>query len=159
VVWTFSAEHSAEDDMSGLSVEEAELRQELAVRKLGEAMRHKSWVYFIECKGANAIKIGHSIDPKCRLEALQAGCPLKLSMVVRTCGGIQEEYDVHRRFRHLRIHGEWFRAEPELVDFILGLEDDGPIDTTPLWVEFSGARKDLEIAELRARLAQHEAAE
>jgi hypothetical protein len=25
---------------------------------------------------------------------------------------------LHRRFRHLRVLGEWFRPEPELLDFI-----------------------------------------
>jgi len=29
----------------------------------------------------------------------------------------QIEGELHRRFSHLRIHGEWYRAEPELLDW------------------------------------------
>lgn len=78
----------------------------------------KSRVYFIFSEKQNAIKIGYSIDPNQRLAAIQgsnAGC-LKLLKVIP--GGLELEQKLHKRFKHLRLGGEWFDAAPELIKFI-----------------------------------------
>lgn len=37
-------------------------------------------------------------------------------------GGLIEEQALHKRFSAIRAHGEWFRAEKELIEFIESLE-------------------------------------
>jgi hypothetical protein len=129
--------------------------EELRRAEMGAALaiprERESFVYFLECKGANAIKIGRSVDPRARLEALQAGCPLPLHFIVKVRGGTEEEGMLHRRFGHLRIHGEWFRAEGDLVDYVLGLEEGEPIDYDALYLEFKRCREARIAAESRVR--------
>lgn len=72
--------------------------------------------YFIAIEGVDAIKIGQSVDPKERCQQLQAGSPLVLS-VIATSKTLSESA-TQERFDHLKIHREWYRAEPELLDFI-----------------------------------------
>lgn len=74
-------------------------------------------VYFMTCREANAVKIGHSIDPEGRLPEIQLGCPLPLILEAVLPGGFEDECAMHRRFSDDRIHGEWFKitAHTELV--------------------------------------------
>lgn len=75
-------------------------------------------VYFFNCQGANAIKIGRSDDPEARMRACQTGCPLQLTLLGSIPGDLATERTLHSRFESLRIQGEWFRSAPELLDFI-----------------------------------------
>lgn len=83
-------------------------------------------VYFVQ--SGDAIKIGTSINVRRRLVSLQTPYPPILLAVA--AGGRTEEQELHRTFRHLHIHGEWFRAEPELLDYIASL-DPKPTPSTP----------------------------
>jgi hypothetical protein len=60
------------------------------------------------------------------MSGLQVGCPLPL-ILLGTINGIHQKYvdwswyreqSLHKRFAHLRQQGEWFRAEPELLQYI-----------------------------------------
>lgn len=73
-------------------------------------------VYFIECVGAQAVKIGWSVDPFERLAHLQTGSPFELKMLLTRSGGDEEERQLHRRFAHLR--GEWFRMAGGLAEYL-----------------------------------------
>lgn len=92
-------------------------------------------VYFIQGEITRLIKIGCTIrcpqlrtpnakkeerKGQCfRIEELQTGSPDEL--VVLACvpqWGVKEEYALHKRFAHLRVRGEWFRPEKELLDFV-----------------------------------------
>jgi hypothetical protein len=76
-------------------------------------------IYFIEADACKAIKIGYSrSDPNERLAILQTGSPAKLTRLALMAGSLSDEYKLHERFKALRSHGEWFRDEPELRDFI-----------------------------------------
>jgi len=75
-------------------------------------------VYFIEAAGSNLVKIGSAVSPESRVRTLQTGSPVQLRLLGSTPGGESHERDLHRRFSHLRSHGEWFRSEPELVEHI-----------------------------------------
>jgi len=76
----------------------------------------KPLVYFIE--GAGKIKIGVAQFPESRLETLQANSPVTLRMLATYKGGYELENKLHRRFAHLRQHGEWFNAGQELLDYM-----------------------------------------
>jgi hypothetical protein len=79
----------------------------------------KSRIYFVECGGF--IKIGLTSNPKQRLANLAntSGPALKPLLVIP--GTRATELKLHKKFRHLHDHGEWFRAAPELLRYIEGL--------------------------------------
>ena len=52
------------------------------------------------------------------MATLQVGNPRRLRLVGTLEGGAELEGRLHQRFAHLRIAGEWFRAERELRQFI-----------------------------------------
>jgi T5orf172 domain len=68
------------------------------------------WVYFIR-KG-DRVKIGWTDYPDGRFKQLQ---PDEVLAVVH--GNRATERMAHAAFATLRIEGEWFRAEPSLVDY------------------------------------------
>lgn len=78
-----------------------------------------SSVYFIQEAGGGPIKIGFGSDPEHRLQTLQVGNPRPLRLIGAFGGGLREERALHRRFRMLRIAGEWFRPDVELLGFIV----------------------------------------
>lgn len=75
-----------------------------------------SVVYFV--RSGDFIKIGFSKNWPLRFSRLQTSAPTKLEVVHVESGWLQTEKALHRKFRHLHSHGEWFRAEPELLAFI-----------------------------------------
>lgn len=78
----------------------------------------QSYIYFIEAIGLNRIKIGVSEDPKKRLKHLATGSPVSLILKGVIAGGHSSERELHRKFDHLRLDGEWFHATKELLKFI-----------------------------------------
>lgn len=75
-------------------------------------------VYFVQATLSKMIKIGLTSEKSLasRLGALQIGCPeeLKLLKLIDT----HTEGQVHKKFAHLRVRGEWFKPNQELLDFI-----------------------------------------
>jgi hypothetical protein len=72
--------------------------------------------YFVQGEMTGLIQIGKGVRPECRVRDLQGASPDKLKLL-----GITRRYSksgLHHRFRHLRAHNEWFRPEPELLNFI-----------------------------------------
>lgn len=82
-------------------------------------------VYFITCREANAVKIGHSVDPYGRLPEIQLGCPLSLKVEALVPGGAAEEKRFHTWFEDDRIHGEWFRLT-EMIETIIKVHPAPP---------------------------------
>lgn len=74
-------------------------------------------MYFIRFR--DRIKIGHSIDVRDRLRAIPVDQVLAVMPGTRL-----DERRCHAAFADLRVQGEWFRAEPRLLEFIGLLEDD-----------------------------------
>ena len=91
----------------------------------GEALSRSKvhCVYFILNSESNAIKIGRARDIEKRLRSLQTASPVELELL-RTIQVESEsqaqvlERKLHVRFEHLRLKGEWFKAEPELLSYI-----------------------------------------
>lgn len=80
------------------------------------------WVYFL--RAGDLIKIGHSQEPRGRLATLRGASPLKLDLLHIEPGPVSKERALHRRFKRLRSHGEWFRAEHDLLAYIDLLKGD-----------------------------------
>jgi hypothetical protein len=89
--------------------------------KWGSSKAH--CVYFILNRDSNAIKIGRARDIEKRLKALQTASPVELELL-KTISLTSEaqakelESALHSQFWHLRMQGEWFRAEPSLLHYI-----------------------------------------
>lgn len=75
-----------------------------------------SHVYFV--RGGDMIEVGLAKDPAQRLRDLQVGSPLRLEILATIRGSLAVEKGIHARFKDLRSHGEWFRAEPPILEFI-----------------------------------------
>lgn len=73
--------------------------------------------YFIQGEDGGPIKIGFTKNrPAERLTELQIGSPVELAFIGFIEG--RKEPMLHRKFAHLRLHGEWFVNAPELCEFI-----------------------------------------
>jgi hypothetical protein len=75
-------------------------------------------VYFIEAD-SGLIKIGVATSPSERIRTLRTMSPVGLRLLLELPGlGASGEAELHERFAEFRSHGEWFWAEPTLVDYI-----------------------------------------
>lgn len=78
-----------------------------------------SGIYFIQAQDKQGlIKIGWSVDCESRLRILRIGSPVELRIAAIVPGTRKRERQLHEQFNHLRVHGEWFRPSPELLDVI-----------------------------------------
>jgi hypothetical protein len=69
------------------------------------------FVYFVRV--GDLVKIGYTADPKRRFAALQPSEVLHLEP-----GTMQDEKRCHAAFHHIRVEGELFRPDPDLLRFI-----------------------------------------
>lgn len=77
-----------------------------------------SVVYFVQGAGGGPVKIGVTSDLDKRLKSLQTGHPELLVVLKWVPGDASIEALLHARFGHLRLAGEWFRHEGDLVEFL-----------------------------------------
>lgn len=75
--------------------------------------------YFIQGEHTQRIKIGKTTTAVSeRIRLLQTGSPDKLKLLGICFGAGWCELTLHRKFSQYRLHGEWFSAEPEILEFI-----------------------------------------
>jgi Meiotically up-regulated gene 113 len=72
-------------------------------------------VYFV--RGGDAVKIGRTGNLAARLRALATASAMPLELLAAVPGGRQLEAQLHRRWWHLHLRGEWFRADEALVRY------------------------------------------
>lgn len=83
--------------------------------------------YFIQHATGGAIKIGISADPTMRLQNINMSAhDPQYAYLATEHGGRPREAELHARFAHLRMHGEWFRPEQELLEYIEEARDAQP---------------------------------
>lgn len=81
-------------------------------------------IYFIQAEKLRLIKIGfcksefHVIE---RLKELQIGSPDKLNLIgiISPHGTKSFEALLHRQFKHIHSHGEWFFENDKLLSYIV----------------------------------------
>lgn len=90
------------------------LRQPRSIqrRRQDTVLRYEGGRYVYYALRDNLVKIGYSSDPHRRVKAFQA------KLIAYEVGGSALEKARHRRFAHLREHGEWFRYEGELKNWV-----------------------------------------
>ena len=90
----------------------------------GEKLAHQAhFVYFILNEDSNAIKIGRAKNLARRMMSLQTSSPAKLKLIksvsVEGAREAQElERALHQQFSEIRLAGEWFKAEANLLEYI-----------------------------------------
>lgn len=78
-------------------------------------------VYFIRMR--DLIKIGYAAAIKQRVSAIADIMPYPVELLHHIPGDrFSEEYH-HWKFGHLRVKGEWFKDDPELLDYIQSLKE------------------------------------
>ena len=109
-------------DHDGIRDEVSQRREAVEVAPTRRSLREprEGYVYFIFAPAANRVKIGKSFDPGARLRELEGGSaePLEILHSYRCDDMGAEEARLHAEFHSLRVHREWFHADPELLDHI-----------------------------------------
>jgi hypothetical protein len=75
-------------------------------------------IYFIACEGFVKIGVTTRESAASRMEALQTGNPFALSIIHTEKGGHEKEKRLHERFASLRVRGEWFKYDGQLVEYV-----------------------------------------
>lgn len=93
--------------------------------RLVRAVRCMTNVYFILAPDQLKIKIGQAKDVNKRLSALRtcSPCELRLLASVRSYGDF--EMYLHKKLAASRLHGEWFRADDQVLAVVEAAIDGG----------------------------------
>lgn len=77
-------------------------------------------IYFVQAGKDGPIKIGHSSTGglKARIGELQVGSQAKLILLGIELGTLTDETKRHVKFNHLRLRGEWFKPDRDLLEHI-----------------------------------------
>lgn len=75
-------------------------------------------IYFIHAEAVNAVKIGVAGDVRRRLCKMQSDSPCELTVLCTLEGGEDEERELHRQFRALRLRGEWFTYGETIREYV-----------------------------------------
>jgi hypothetical protein len=82
-------------------------------------LKRERSIYFIRKGTDGPIKIGVATSARVRLSTLQTGSSEKLKLLLSAPTSEElNEQTLHSKFRHLRLEGEWFKPEQDLLDFI-----------------------------------------
>lgn len=80
---------------------------------------HLRYVYFLRPIDADGrIKIGCSYKPARRLVTIAVHSPYQLEIIGVGKGSFPDEHLLHDYFEADRLHSEWFRSSPELLEVI-----------------------------------------
>jgi hypothetical protein len=93
----------------------------VACRRAGLPAKRPSVVYLMQRVDATGpVKIGCSRNARRRCRDLSYAGGHQLVVVTTMAGGPHEERELHKRFAHYRLFGEWFDAAviDEMWDFI-----------------------------------------
>lgn len=81
-------------------------------------MKLTDLVYFVQNPDTGLIKIGTSHTTPIRMRALAVQEQANLKILGVVTGSYQTEKMLHQYFAHLKEHGEWFRPDNDLLDYI-----------------------------------------
>lgn len=73
-------------------------------------------VYFVRC--VDRIKIGFTDNWDGRFRILKTSCPYPVTVIALVPGSRHLELFLHRSFKDIRAHGEWFREQGDLRELI-----------------------------------------
>lgn len=76
------------------------------------------WIYFLQAEDLGTIKIGYATTVSQRVADIRGASPVWLEFLGAFPGCMNEEAILHKYFAEDRMHGEWFRPAPVLLDLI-----------------------------------------
>ena len=79
-------------------------------------------IYFVQAE-TGQIKIGIANNVAKRFSNLRGSSPVALKLLLTVPGGINAECELHHQFREHRLHGEWFRPHPDILEKIALLKE------------------------------------
>ena len=82
-------------------------------------------IYYVLSRRMNLIKIGHSANPKTRLQQIRVLVP-DAELLTTEFGDHEEERQQHVRFADFRERGEWFHLAEPLLSHIEWLKKGRP---------------------------------
>jgi hypothetical protein len=91
-------------------------------RKASLLNRDECEIYFLA--GGDLIKIGITTNMTSRMRAIRNSSPVPLELLARGPGCTFTEMRIHAKFAHLRRHGEWFKDEGSIRQYVA--ENFGP---------------------------------
>ena len=97
----------------------AEIKDDLFPKR-DRAPVERGTIYFVRC--LDRVKIGWSSDLKGRLRSIQTTAPAEIKLIGKMRGSIKQERELHARFGHHRLSGEWFNVAPEILAFVETIE-------------------------------------
>jgi len=77
-----------------------------------DTAKNGRFLYFIGSE--NLVKIGSSVNPQNRIKELEIGNPQKMYLIAAFANMGNIESEMHKKFDHLRVRGEWFRYTDEI---------------------------------------------
>jgi hypothetical protein len=78
----------------------------------------RGWIYFIQARPGDPIKIGFAKDPEKRLRELQTGSAYPLQILAKVPGRLEDERRLHGEFTRFRLSGEWFKPAKKLLEYV-----------------------------------------
>ena len=81
----------------------------------GEPTKSSSgWIYFVQSHSGGPVKIGFASNVRARLGELQVGSPVRLRVLGKCSGTIEDERKLHQELKGHKVHGEWFWPDGEV---------------------------------------------
>ncbi len=105
---------------TGFSEAQIDKAKEMLVRipqKYKAQLRVRA-IYFVTCEGDFPIKIGMSSNVVERMRDIRTALPFEPILLASFQGTSRDERDIHKRFDHLKLRGEWFRRDDDLLAYI-----------------------------------------
>ena len=90
----------------------------MVAEAIAKGHNEKGYIYFLRSGGT--IKIGFSLNPFARAEALKTGVAGFIDSIVAVRATRREERGLHRLLIESRISGEWFRADAKVLEIMIG---------------------------------------
>lgn len=103
-------------------------------------------IYFVRCPRFGLVKIGYAKNVPKRIREVAREWRGELALLRVAPGGRPEESSFHRRFAHLRQHGEWFTYDP---DMMVAVPDGFPSSIAARVIEKAGGA--VKVAEICGR--------
>lgn len=86
--------------------------------RLEEFSNEETYVYIIGNIEKEFCKIGFSKNPSERIKSIQTGCPYEVKLLCYYKGDMITEKRLHEKYKDLRLHGEWFKLEGDLLNVV-----------------------------------------
>lgn len=84
----------------------------------------KTMIYLMRNNRNGFIKIGQSDNPRSREKTLQSEEP-EIELLKSWHGIVGQEKELHEKFSHLRLRGEWFKLDVEHMELIEAFFNQG----------------------------------